>query len=385
MRLIILTILIAIAGVLPAVGGGVESLQFGGYFMLDYTWWGDVDSDVDVETENGTEVRRAAIFAKGDVYEFAKFKLEFDLAQGDADLRDAYLEFVKVPGVGNVKVGHYRQPFMLDMLTSSRYITFAERAASVVFAPAWDTGIMLHSTAADGRVTWAVGGFEVVDQYAAGADESVGNSVTARVTGLAVGEDGGERLLHLGADFLYGAPDDGTVRYHARPEVHLSNRLIDTGDIPADRAVQWNLELAGVLGPVHFQGEYTGSNVTAPPDSLPSDPSFSGWYAQVGWFITGEVRAYKEGAWARTEPKAWFREGGAGAFEVAVRYSSLNLNDKDAGIEGGRTDDVSFALNWYIHPNARLKFDYIRASVKDVDDSEIGTGNAYVGRVQFDF
>ena len=364
---------------------GVESLVVGGRFMQDYIWWNYLDTDLDLEQENGTEVRRARLFAKGDVYGFAKFKLQFDFATGDADLKDAYLDFTKVPAVGGLRVGHYKEPFLLDVLTSSRYITFVERSVAVVFAPERDSGVMIHGALPTGGTTWAAGVFNVVDDYGIAQGASLGSALSARVTQLFLGENGSDRLLHGGAGIVYLKPDDGMMRYRARPEVHMSDRIVDTGEFPAESALHWNLEVAGVLGPVHFQGEYVAATATAPRDSLPSDPSFSGWYAQVGWFITGEARSYKNGVWGRTKPTTWFREGGAGAVEVAVRYSSLNLNDKAAGIEGGQVDDITVGLNWYIHPNSRFMLDYITAALRDIDDRKVGDGGVFVARVQFDF
>ncbi|MEM8883748.1 MAG: porin, partial [Planctomycetota bacterium] len=88
---------------------------------------------------------------------------------------------------------------------------------------------------------------------------------------------------------------------------------------------------------------------------------FFGWYAQVGWFITGESRKFKKtsGSWSRTSPKAnfWTGEGGRGAVEIAIRWDSTDLTD--ANIDGGEMDSLSVNVNWYWNPNTRMMFGYV--------------------------
>ncbi len=53
--------------------------------------------------------------------------------------------------------------------------------------------------------------------------------------------------------------------------------------------------------------------------------------------------------------------GGSGAWEVAARISSLDLDDD--GTDGGELDDLTFGVNWYLNPNTRLMLDYILADL----------------------
>ena len=83
----------------------------------------------------------------------------------------------------------------------------------------------------------------------------------------------------------------------------------------------------------------------------------------MGYFLTGEHREYnKESAtFTRVVPRqrlAWKRTGftGGGAWQVAARYSYLDLNSK--GIEGGRVHDLTVGLNWFLNPNMKVQFNY---------------------------
>jgi len=397
-------VLALVAALVCAANGafaGVEGLSMGGRFMWDATAWSGVEEEVEgawdgVDFVNGTETRRARIFLKGKVYENLKFKVVYDFSGGDEiALKDAYLDVVGVPGLGNVRVGQFLEPFCFNELTSSKYISFIERASLNAFAPSRNAGVMAHGTKADGKLNYQAGVFLDTGDMA----EKEGNedySIAARFAYLLTGEEKSERVLHVGGAFNYLVPEEG-VRVRQRPEVHLSDRLVDTGTlVNADNVLKLGGEIAGVFGPFYFASEYVATTVAKSDEDMPEesrgdewledDASLSGYYAEAGYFLTGEHRVYKGGLWDRTKPQSNFLEdGGLGALEVVARYSSLNLNEETAEIYGGKMDNVTLGLNWYLHSNARLMFNYVMSSVKDHDDDELGRANALTMRTQFDF
>jgi phosphate-selective porin OprO/OprP len=85
--------------------------------------------------------------------------------------------------------------------------------------------------------------------------------------------------------------------------------------------------------------------------------------------------------------------GGWGAWEIAGRYSTIDLNDRLAlanGIAGGRQTVYTLALNWYINRNVRLMFDYLHGNIaKQVSPTNFGdTGakfDAFAMRTQVAF
>jgi phosphate-selective porin OprO and OprP len=50
---------------------------------------------------------------------------------------------------------------------------------------------------------------------------------------------------------------------------------------------------------------------------------------------------------------------GIGAWEVAARYSHLNLDDANGLIRGGIMDGYTFGINWYLNANLKLQFEYV--------------------------
>lgn len=351
-------------------------IKIGGRLQND---WMVATEDDDIKSavgsiENGTEFRRARLYLAGLLYETIEFKLQYDFAGGETAFKDVYVGVLDLPVVGNLRVGHYKEPFSLEELTSSKYITFMERGLPNAFAPSRNTGFMVHNHAGNERVTWAAGVFRESDEFGDGEGDG-GFSFTGRLTGLPWYADDGRYLVHLGVAYSFRNPDDDETRWSARPEAHLAPRLADTRALSADSAQLLGLEAAILYGPASIQGEY----VYAKADTAGADPDLGGFYIYASYFLTGENRPYKrtDAAFDKVKPNRNFAYGersGPGAWEVAARYSHLDLND--AALEGGRLDDFTAGLNWYLNPNVRISANYVLA---DRDEG----GEAHIGEMRF--
>lgn len=365
-------------GLRMETGDGRFQVRVGGRIMNDWVFW-DGDPGVEAavgELEDGVEFRRARLFVQGYLYRHVEFKAQYEFAGGVTDFKDVYLGLRDLP-VG-VRLGHFKEPFGLEELTSSKYITFLERSLPAVFAPSRNVGLMAHGSAADDRVSYGVGVFRETDDLGLGTGDDL--NFTARLTGAPVYADDGHRAVHLGVGVTHQSVDEATgLRFRQRPEVHLAPRFVDTGSFPADSLTVVGLEGATVLGPASVQGEYT----TAAVDSAATgDPTLDGFYVAASYWLTGESRAYEpdDGTFGRVRPRRHFLDGagGPGAWEVAVRYSTLDLEDE--GLAGGEVSDVTVGVNWHWNPNARLMLNAVRSRLEGVDDV-----TALLLRTQIDF
>jgi phosphate-selective porin OprO/OprP len=237
---------------------------------------------------------------------------------------------------------------------------------------------MLYGTAlaaSDPRMTWAVGVFRDTPDDGDIRDDG-GYNVTGRLTWLPWYKEGGTSLVHLGAAYSLRNPNDHTASFDSRPEAHLVDRFVDTGSFMSDDVDLIGLEAACVSGPFSVQGEYVFANV-----DVASSANFQGYYAQASYFLTGEHRRYKpsEGVFSRVKPNENFKYGGGpGAWEVALRYSGLDLDDNI--ITGGKLHDITAGLNWYLNPNMRIMWNYVHA-----DKDHIGNADMIMMRLQVDF
>ncbi len=362
--------------------------KFGGRIDLDAAVFSE-DSDVRSipgigDIPAGTEFRRARLSLEGE-YRFsapAFYKVELDFAEADVAFKDVYLGLSEIPAVGKFQAGHFKEPSSLEGLTSSRFLMFLERSLPVeAFWPERNTGIMLANTLFNERTTWALGGFTSTELRAGvdgGTPLDSDYRVVGRLTGLPFydAESKGARFLHLGVSGTVVGPENGVVRFRSRPEAHLAPRLVDTGNIAADNQFLLGTEALFVWGPFSLQGEYFYTWL----DRTTADTAqFSGYYVAGSWFITGEHRTYKASTATidRLSPKhsLSFDDGGLGAWELAVRYSSLDLND--SGITGGRLNDITGGLNWYLNPNMKIQFNYVYSMLDRTVSGVNHDGNAH--------
>ncbi|MFQ5479402.1 MAG: OprO/OprP family phosphate-selective porin [Candidatus Binatia bacterium] len=354
-------------------------LKIGGRIMNDWAFYGADDS---LESsagafEDGTEFRRARIYVAGEVFDNVIFKAQYDLAGGDADFKDVYLGLKGLPGGIKLQIGHFKEPFGLEVLTSSKYITFMERSLPTAFIAERNTGLGVSGDCFEERLTWAGGIFRDTDGFGDGTGN--GYNFTGRATGLPLYQQDGERLVHVGVSYSHRNVDD-TVRFRERPESHLAPRLVDTGALSADAVDLVGVESAVVLGPASLQGEYVHASVDS---GSGMSPDFGGYYVQASYFLTGEHRPYKRshGAFARVKPRENFigkQGGGPGAVEIALRYSSIDLND--GVIAGGELDDITVGVNWHLNPNTRVMANYVRADLDSVGEADV-----FQMRFQLDF
>ena len=367
-------------------------LDFGGRLTLDAGYIGadkTIEAAFPNETGWGTEIRQGRLFFEGLVYDAFEFKTEYDFATGGF-FTDVYMGFRKIPGIETLRFGHFKEPVSLEQLTSRKYITFMERSLpDSAFVPSRNMGVMVFSNAFDERMTWSAGAFQETDGNAFSFNDFSDWNLSARVTGLPWFVDK-KKLLHLGLSYSHKFGNEGetTRPYSSPPESTISlNRLVNTGALLYQDVDLVNPEIALVYGPFSFQGEYYYNMVNSTPDN---DPVFSGYYAMVSYFVTGESRSYNPywGTFTRIKPTRNFHptKGGLGAIELGLRYSYLNLNYED--IQGGVERDWTFGINWYATPNTRFTFNYIRGNVEDrTTGAAIPDGDVDIlqGRILLDF
>ncbi len=322
----------------------------------------------DIETElgslvGGVEWRRARLYAALTVADHFDFKFMYDFAAGNPpNLKDAYVDFSKLPIPFQIRVGRFKNPLGVELATSANDLTFLERGLVSAFLPNRNTGMYVHGDSPRRRMKWTFGVLQQEDSFGIGSTDQIGFSGRFVVAPHPWND---HRLLHFGVDYAR-RPVEETVRFLERPESNIAPQLVDTGDIPADDINTAILEGAFVDGPFSLQGEFAYTTVEWPEIS---NPHFHAFYIFGSYFFTGETRPYKApgGSFGRVHPKREFRDGagGLGAFEIAFRFSRVDLDDKS--IQGGRLNDLTAAFNWYATRNYRVMTNVIRASRSDID------------------
>jgi len=310
---------------------------------------------------NGTEIRRARLYLQGNMYYDWGYKLQYDFASTGANGKGIADAFISYNGFDDLqlKVGNFKDPFMLQEQTSSKYTLFTERALPSAFSAGRHIGVMASTK----HKHWSLAGGLFGDSLTTkGSDKDEGWGAGARATFAPINEK--TKLVHFGIGMNYRdtGDNDDLTRFKQTPESHVAGiNIVDTGTIAdVNDYLKVGVEAAVTFGSLHAQAEYITTSVER---NSGSDLDFDGWYIQTGYFFTGESRNYKKGAFGSVSPKSIVGEGGIGAWEFGLRYSSLDLSDSD--IDGGEVDSMSAALNWYPTPTLRFSANYV--DVLDVD------------------
>ncbi len=350
---------------------GNVSVKIGGRVHYDMVF---PDADSDVEAARGEHVatsgaRRFRIETGGTLFGNVYFQDNIEFSGTAHAWKDNYVGIRKLPLGLDFRVGYFKEPFSLEQMTSSNWTTFMERSLADVFAPSFNHGAMLSGEAVAGRLWWWAGDF-----WDGGTGSApVAHNWTARIAGIPLRDPATSTLVHLGVSLSDRSPKGDTHQYRQRPEAPFLPRLVDTGVVPVDSRRLVALEGAFVRGPFSLQGEWMVADNSWNPAVGPSpDPRYHGYYVQGSWFLTGESReaGYKEGVFGRVRPKTNFDgKDGTGAFEAAVRYSVVDLDDD--GVDGGVADDWTLGVTWYVNPNARIMVNYVLANLHHVGDVQV--------------
>ena len=206
-------------------------------------------------------------------------------------------------------------------------------------------------------------------------------------------------LVSLAATDVFRPGDSTAALNSARPfslknlpELNVddnSTALVSVSDANVTDAWDWNLESAVTYDNFLAQAGYFKYGVDQRAVTTLRGQGFDGWYVEGSWVLTGESRAYSaaNAAFTNPRPRTNFSPdgGGWGAFELAGRYSTLDLNDNQGviggalpagGVRGGEQRVATLGLNWY--PNQVLKF---TLQAQNVQASKIGANTVLIPNV----
>lgn len=372
-----------------------------GRIMADYSW---ISSDKN-KLGSGAEIRRARLGMEGKMYAHWIWKLELDFSNAEVSMKDAYIGYQD--GDNWIKAGQQHIPFGFATMSSSKYMLFTERplGSDNVLVPSRQIGISGFYTPGDNRWTLQAGVFagpdgEDPDACLTGFDECDEQfSVAARGTFLPWMQDT-SHLVNIGGAVWYMVPQDSTLRVRQRPYFHiLDDRFVDANfgsngvganqGFAADDVLAFNAEALAIFGPFSLGGEYTwwdvGTDNRVQTTGPTPDVNFNTYYVEASYFLTGESMNYspKKAQYDKVQPKGIVGKGGIGAWQVAARYDSIDLNDTDAltgtgspGL-GGEMQALGLGLNWYVNTNMRFMADFYKILETDRPGNKFDNDEPY--------
>ncbi|HXQ47145.1 MAG TPA: porin [Caulobacteraceae bacterium] len=349
------------------------------------------------ELKAGTDVRRARIGVDGTAFGDWDYRLIFDFGGSGVENTGQFYEgWVQYSGWKplHARIGAFPPSIGLEDQGSTNGMPLLERSVvediarglaagdTRTAASVWGAGDHWFASAAvTGRVIGTLN-----TGTAAAVPQTFGDQLgfVGRIAGTPL--FGADWLVHVGAHGSYVArpantggpgalgplaPNAEVIALSNTQELRVDGtKLINTGNIDARNASSAGLEFAAQKQNLLLQSEYEQFNVTRNDIGL-SSPNFHGWYIEGDWVITGERRAYNKQTAAFDAPPvahpfSW-GSGGWGAFELAARYSDMDLNFNAGApgkapvadaIRGGEEQNWTIGLNWYPNAFTRLMLDY---------------------------
>ena len=315
----------------------------------------------DIVTRNlgfNTRVRRFRLGVEGTIPGGFGYKAEADFAGGSVGFGDVIITYQPKNKPWNLTIGNHETLNGLEQMSSSRFLSFVERAAFD------DAFINTRRIGLSGGYVNAEGTFRAnAGLFAAHSiDGQFDNDGWIGAARAVYSPLSGANQLHFGANVQHrnfqsnngttaaasqGQPSTNQLaRYRARPFSQLTDiRFVDTQNFAAKSDTIVGLEAAGIFKSLHLAAEgqylsanaYEGGDTIAggdPLDLFPAasqfvsdgNPSFWGGYVEAGYYLTGETRGYKNGLWDRTKVLKPFSKGGWGAFQLNARLDYLDLD-----------------------------------------------------------
>jgi phosphate-selective porin OprO and OprP len=299
-------------------------------------------------------VRRAQIDFKGDLGKEFGYRLQVDFAPQQHKLKKAYVVY---NGIQNTRI--YFGKFLSDIFLSSDG-TFLEDSAAMSFDPGLNNGLKLNTYGDSWQFTTSL-------VTATDTNNKNNTGVYGRFTVAPINDK--NNLLHLGASGVYSKPKTGYIySISTNPETNLiSIDYISTGDITGLKNISVaGVEFVAIRGPLSFQTEYmqTYLNSVSGPNY-----KFTGGYGQINYTLTGERRGYDvdKGELLMIEPNEPFALGkGIGAWEVAFRYSNIDLRNANlSSTTAAKMDIYTLGLDWYLNQFFKMSADASRAITKN--------------------
>lgn len=350
---------------------------------------------------SGANFRRARIGVEGTVAKDWNYNLTADFGGGGgseaAQLNAAYVEYAgwrPADGVTTrLRVGAWATPTGLEDATSNTEGLFLERAsvAELVRNLAGGDGRSGVGILANGERWTATAVFTGGLVGNTGEFDEQSGFLTRVAFSPVSGKD---YALHVGAsvqgvltpaDTGAGLTKVSQIRLRERPELRVDGtRLVDTGALNSDGLTAYGAELGAYYKNLQVSAEAFRIDLDR---TGARDPTFGGWYIQGAWTITGESHAWSSasGGFKGIKPAKSFSlaDGTWGAWEIAARYSVLDLDDNAGaartatpagGIRGGEQTIATLGVNWY--PNAVYRF---QAQYQHVNIDRLNATGVQVG------
>ena len=307
---------------------------------------------------------------------FYKFAYSFTGSDRYKDVYIGYTNKFLSNSAYRIKVGNIKIPYSLQRYSSSKNLSFMERPlGDDAFSISRQLGfeIFLHT-----KLEQNLFGI-FLSSYTNSIDERIRHEVAkpgASIRGTYTYKFSKRKIFHLGIALLTEKLNNHTLHYKQNSESNiLKEKYVSTKIKSANSRNVRNLDALYINNKYCLEAGYMDSSVNA----IKNNYHFYSYFLDGSYFFIGNGKRFntKESKFSRV--KVINKNG---AIELALRYSYINLNDKER--QGGEQTNYNLSLNWYISTEFKIMMNYIHALPKGTKDYD-GDINIYQMRFMLSF
>jgi phosphate-selective porin OprO and OprP len=413
----------ALASVEVKTGGGLTVVnkdcpmywfKLGGRLHIDQTFFSGSANAKRGDFPSSANIRRGWVSLNGGVGNCLAYLMTMDFRgfeRRSVIFQDAYLSYRGFGCDSTVAIGQFGLPFGLENWSDTNDLMFLEPSLMTstfswipepgLYATVTDTAITVPTTVGASAPYYAVpqsagvrglglyGDLPFADMFTIAASITVpdanrataGNprasdriTVSARATFSPVHTE--HMVYHLGVatrqqsySHFQGGANIASGILSTTPEAmgrsisagySTTASLVNTGYMNTRNMKFWGVEAAALWGPFIAQAEWNTVHVGR---QATTNVTFDGFHVQAAYMLTGESRRYdwKKGTFAGPCKPC---NSCYGAWEVALRYSHVSLNDKD--VYGGAENNTTLGVNWFFNKHVTVKANYVHARIAPI-------------------
>ncbi len=341
---------------------GSFKLKMGGLIYYDMAYFNQSQaiSDSLGKKSLGTEFRKTLIYTSGKIYGNVKYSLQLDFGGGKIAFKDVWIELTKIPIVGNIRLGHFKEPLRLEHLTSSKYILAMERSFVSEMLPCRSSGIMMHNEWIHHKLGIQLAATFNTDGMGNEKNNEEKLNLDGRIVFLPVNNE--NMFVHTAAYYSYRTNKEKQFEWEFKPESHMAPHYIELS-LNAENMNVAGTELAVAYKQFTLSADYMLQDVNTPG----KNQRFYGFTLYGGWFVTGEHRHDKNtlSGFNRIIPEKNFGKKGWGAWELVGRYSEVDMG------AAGSMKDITAGINWHLNANTRIMLNYVKSDLAGVGKAQI--------------
>jgi phosphate-selective porin OprO and OprP len=381
-------------------------LKLSGYAQADARLF--QDDNVALKTTDTFLLRTVRLTFSGSFSDLAEFNISPEFAGTSVNLPDAYIDLKFTPAI-KLRGGKFKTPFALERLQSTSVLTFAELGLPENLGPNRDIGFQLFGDVLGETVSYNIGILNGLQDGATSiADTNKEKDIVGRIFiqpfknsdvlslrgfGFGIGATRGIRKDANGDLAKYKTTGQATFFSYLST---VTANGATTSDVTADGLqTRFSPQLYYYYKSFGLLGEYIASEAefvkTTTAAVTRNKFKNTGWQVAASYVLTGDDASYKSAA--PLHPFS-IKDGQWGAFELAARYATLDIDDRvfsssfaSASKSASKADVFTVGLNWHLTRNIRYTLDYEKTRFEGgaANGEDRPSENLILSRIQLQF